>query len=245
MTRWKITIEYDGKPYVGWQAQQGLISVQGQIEAALLPIAGKEVFVQGSGRTDAGVHALGQVAHFDLERPFDANKIRDAINAQLGPEPISILEAEAVDDAFHARFSATGRAYLYRIINRRPPVALDKGRVWQVYSPLDLNLMQEAASYLLGQHDFTSFRAAACQATSPIKTLDRLDVLSVGDEIHLIAEAKSFLHHQIRNFVGMLCYIGRGKQKPTDIINILDARDRCAAAQTAPACGLYLTKIDY
>ena len=210
---------------------------------AVQRISGREVHVQGSGRTDSGVHALGQVAHFDLDKDITALKMRDALNHHLRPHPVAVLEAEEVDEDFHARFSATRRAYLYRILDRRAPAALDRGRVWHVPQRLDHEAMHEAAQLLLGKHDFSSFRAAACQAESPVKTLDKLNVQRAGDEIHVIAEARSFLHHQIRNFTGTLKLVGTGKWQPLDVKTALEARNRSAGGPTCPPQGLYLTGV--
>lgn len=245
MQRWKLTIEYDGGPFVGWQRQPNGPSVQQSLEDAVFAFTGERVLVQGAGRTDTGVHAMGQVAHIDMTRESTAKTVRDAINQHLKPKPIAVLQAEPVEEDFHARFSATGRAYLFRILNRRAPAVLEAGRVWHVVRDLDAGAMHTAAQVLVGQHDFTSFRASECQAESPVKTLDRLDVSQVGEEIHIVAEARSFLHHQIRNFAGTLERVGRGKWGPRDIERILDARDRAAAGPTAPPQGLYLTKVDY
>jgi len=245
MQRFKLTIEYDGGPFHGWQRQDNGPSVQERLEDAVRELSGEETLVQGAGRTDAGVHALGQVAHVDLARDITANKLRDALNALVRPQPITILEAVAVSDDFHARFSAVERRYLYRILDRRPPPALDRGRVWWTKVPLDAEAMQAAARPLIGRHDFSSFRARECQAESPVKTLDQLDISRVGAEIHVVARARSFLHHQVRNLVGSLAEVGRGRWAPHDIAGILDARDRTAAGPTAPAEGLYLTDVVY
>lgn len=247
MPRFKITIEYDGTGLLGWQKQEDGPSVQGYLEDAIRKFYPDIKEVYAAGRTDAGVHAIKQVAHIDLDNGMTAFKVREAINGTLRPltSQVVITEAEEVDDDFHARFSATYRGYLYRITNRRAPLALDKNRSWWVLQDLDVEKMQEAANYLLGEHDFSSFRAAECQAKSPIKTLDRLDVIKVGDEIHLIVEAKSFLHHQVRNFAGTLKMVGEGKIKPIEIKEILEAKDRSKAGPTAPAHGLYLTRVDY
>lgn len=211
-----------------------------------LQISNKNI-IQGAGRTDAGVHALGQVAHFDLEKPMDAFKLREALNAHLKLQnaPVTVLQAEEVSDEFHARFSAIGRGYIYRILNRRAPTALDKDRVWWVPVPLDINKMQQASQYLLGYHDFSSFRASACQALSPIKTLDKLEITQQGEEIHFCVEARSFLHHQVRNFVGTLKMVGDGHLQPHDVKRILEACDRNQAGVTAPAHGLYLNRVMY
>ena len=245
MQRWKLTIEYNGGPFVGWQRQPNGPTIQAALEAAVFAFCGEETGVQGAGRTDTGVHALAQVAHVDIERDTTARTVRDAINQHLKPNPIAVTHVEAVTEDFHARFSATGRAYLYRILNRRAPAALDIGRVWPVPRDLDVDAMHAAAQRLVGLHDFTSFRAAECQAASPFKTLDRLDVSRVGEEIHIVAEARSFLHHQIRNFAGTLERVGRGKWTPDDVTDILNAKDRAVAGPTAPPQGLYLTQVSY
>ncbi len=245
MRRLKLTIEYDGTGLVGWQRQDNGPSVQAALEAAIHAYSGETVLVQGAGRTDAGVHALGQVAHIDLARPDPPDKVRAAVNAHLAGSAIAVLEvAEAADD-FNARFDATGRRYLYRILNRRPPPTLDRDRVWHVSRPLDAAAMHEAAQHLVGHHDFTSFRAAECQAKSPVKTLDRLSVTRRGTEIEVEAAARSFLHHQVRNIVGTLKRVGEGAWPPDKLAAILDARDRAAAGPTAPACGLYLVEVRY
>jgi len=245
MPRYRLLIEYDGSPYNGWQRQDEGRSVQGAIEQAAAKLCGETVTLFAAGRTDAGVHATGQVAHLDLPRAFGDDTVRDAINFHLKPHPVTILAAEAVDDTFHARFSAIGRSYLYRILNRRAPAALDRNRVWWVPARLDADRMAEAAARLLGHHDFTSFRAGCCQARSPNKTLDRLDVIRVGDEIHIIAAARSFLHHQVRNMVGTLKLVGDGKWSADDVSRILDARDRAQAGPTCPPTGLILTGVVY
>ncbi|WP_420723102.1 tRNA pseudouridine(38-40) synthase TruA [Hwanghaeella sp. LZ110] len=245
MQRWKLTIEYNGGPFVGWQRQPNGPTIQAALEAAVFAFCGEEAGVQGAGRTDTGVHALAQVAHVDIARQTTARTVRDAINQHLKPNPIAVTHVEPVTEDFHARFSATGRAYLYRILNRRAPAALDIGRVWPVPRDLDVDAMHAAAQRLVGLHDFTSFRAAECQAASPIKTLDRLDVSRVGEEIHIVAEARSFLHHQIRNFAGTLERVGRGKWTPDDVTDILNAKDRAVAGPTAPPQGLYLTRVSY
>lgn len=245
MTRWKILIEYDGGKFVGWQRQSNGPSVQQSLEEAVAGFSGEEVLVQGAGRTDSGVHALGQVAHFDLARPMEARKIREAINYHLKPHAIAVLEAEEVDEDFHARFSATGRAYLYRILDRRSPPTLDRGKVWHVNRRLDAEAMNDAAQVLVGHHDFTSFRAKECQSDSPVKTLDRLDVSRLDDEVHIRVAARSFLHHQVRNFVGTLQLVGDGRWTKGDVKQALEACDRSAAGPTAPACGLYLTTVTY
>jgi tRNA pseudouridine38-40 synthase len=243
--RYKLTIEYDGTPFVGWQRQSEGVSIQQVIEEAVLKFCGERTTVYGSGRTDAGVHALAQVAHLDLAKPADPFRIMEALNFHLKPHPIAILDcAEAAPD-FHARFSAIERRYRYRIANRRAPLTLDRGRAWRVSVPLDAGAMHEAAQTLVGKHDFTSFRAADCQADSPVKTLDALDVARFGEEIEVTARARSFLHHQVRNMVGTLRLAGEGKWSAADVKRALDARDRAAAGPTAPAEGLYLVAVKY
>ena len=245
MTRWKLIVEYDGGPFVGWQRQANGPSVQAALETAVYRVAQEQVVVQGAGRTDSGVHALGQVAHIDLVKAADADTVRDALNFHLKPDPVTVLSATSVDTEFHARFSATRRAYLYRILDRRSPPAVDAGRVWHVNHRLDADAMHAAAQELVGQHDFTSFRAKDCQAGSPVKTLDRLDVRRSGPEIHIDAVARSFLHHQVRNFAGTLKLAGEGKWRRDDVAEALAACDRAAAGPTAPAEGLYLVEVAY
>ena len=245
MPRYKITLEYDGSGFVGWQRQDNGPSIQQCLEEAAEQLCQQPVEVTGAGRTDSGVHALGQVAHLDLPRELPPGKLRDALNALVRPAPISVLSDERVGEDFHARFSATGRAYLYRILNRRPPPALESGRVWHHAAPLDAEVMHDAAQLLIGQHDFTSFRAKECQAASPVKTLDRLEVRQAGEEIHIIAEARSFLHHQVRNFVGSLAWVGVGRWTRAHLRDALLAKDRAAGGPTAPPEGLYLTRVDY
>ncbi len=243
--RFRLTLEYDGGPFVGWQRQDNGPSVQGALEAAIEKLSGERVTVTGAGRTDAGVHALGQVAHFDLEKTFPADKVRDALNHHLKPDPVVVLEAREAGADFHARFSATARHYLFRILNRRGAPALDKGRVWHVTAPLDAGAMHVAAQALVGHHDFSTFRAAECQAQSPVKTLDRLDVSRRADEIHIEASARSFLHHQIRSFAGTLKLVGEGKWRARDVAEALAARDRSRCGPVSPPDGLYLLRVDY
>lgn len=245
MTRYRITVEYDGRGFVGWQRQANGPSVQAALEEAVRRFCGETVLVEGAGRTDAGVHALGQVAHFDLAKQTTADTVMKAVNFHLKPAPVAVLAAEAVGDDFHARFSATGRAYLYRIVNRRAPLALERGRAWFVPQPLDAEAMHAAAQLLVGRHDFTSFRASECQARSPVKTLDLLSVTRSGTTVDVRAAARSFLHHQVRNFVGSLKLVGEGRWRGDDLRRALEARDRSAAGPTAPACGLYLAEVRY
>ncbi len=245
MTRYKLVIEYDGGDFVGWQRQDNGPSVQAAIEAAVTRFCGETATLHVAGRTDAGVHALGQVAHLDLERQTSVDTLRDALNHHLKPAAIAVLAATAVDVDFHARFSALRRDYLYRIVNRRAPLALDRGRAWFVPKPLDADAMQQAALVLVGHHDFSSFRAADCQAKSPLKTLDRLEVSRRGDEVRIVAEARSFLYHQVRNIVGSLKQVGEGRWTAATIADVLAAKDRRQAGPTAPACGLYLTGVGY
>ena len=243
--RYRLTLEYDGGPFVGWQRQDNGPSVQGALETAIEKLSGERVTVTGAGRTDAGVHALGQAAHFDLEKNFAPDKVRDALNHYLRPDPVVVLEAREAAGDFHARFSATARHYLFRILNRRAPPALDDGRVWHVTTPLDADAMHAAARALVGNHDFTTFRAAECQSASPVKTLDRLDVSRRADEIHIEASARSFLHHQIRSFTGTLKLVGEGKWQPRDVADALAARDRSRCGPVSPPDGLYLVRVDY
>jgi tRNA pseudouridine38-40 synthase len=245
MPRYKLILEYDGTPFVGWQMQDNGPSVQGRLASAIKAFSGEDCAPRGAGRTDAGVHAQGQVAHFDLAKDWATDKIRDALNAQVRPDPISVLVCEHVADDFDARFSATARHYLYRIVNRRSPLALDRDRAWQVVHRLDAEAMHEAAQSLIGHHDFTTFRSTECQAASPEKTLDRLAVSRSGDEIAIEASARSFLHNQVRSMVGSLKLVGEGKWTTADLKRALDARDRAACGPVAPACGLYLAKVDY
>jgi tRNA pseudouridine38-40 synthase len=243
--RYKLTIEYDGAPFVGWQMQDNGPSVQGALTAAIKAFSGETVAVQGAGRTDAGVHALGQVAHFDLLRAREPDTIRDALNAHLRPQPIAVLAAEAVPPDFDARRTAVRRHYLYRIINRRPDLALDRGRAWRVPRPLDAAAMHAAAQCLVGRHDFTTFRSTECQAKSPEKTLDRLDVVRTGEEVRVSAVARSFLHNQVRSMVGSLVLVGDGRWSADDLARALAARDRSACGPVAPPEGLYLVKVEY
>ncbi len=245
MPRYRIVIEYDGTPFSGWQFQADAPSVQGAIEDAIAALTGERVTVQGAGRTDAGVHALGQVAHFDLARQVATDTIRDGLNAHLRPHPVAVLGAERVADGFNARLSATRRHYLYRIINRRPDLTLDRNRAWRIPRPLDVPAMHAAAQRLVGHHDFTTFRSTECQARSPLKTLDRLDVVRDGEAVRVVTCARSFLHNQVRSMVGSLALVGDGKWGADDVAAALAARDRTACGQVAPPEGLYLVRVDY
>lgn len=245
MPRYRLTIEYDGRPYRGFQAQALLPSVQGAIEKAVLGFTGETIRIHAAGRTDTGVHATGQVIHVDLEKAWPADVVRDALNAHLRPEPIAVLDAEDAPNDWHARFSATERRYLYRILNRPAPPALDKGRVWHVRKPLDAAAMHDAAQALTGHHDFTTFRDMQCQAKSPMKTLDVADVRREGEEVHVTFASRSFLHRQVRSMVGTLAEVGIGRWTKADLVAALEARDRTACGPVAPADGLYLTGVGY
>ena len=245
MPRYKLTLEYDGTGLVGWQRQDTGPSVQGALEEAVFRFCGERVTAFGAGRTDAGVHALGQVAHIDLGRDEAPATVQKAVNFHLRPTPVAVLDCTLAAPDFHARFSAVARHYRYRIVNRKAPLTLDLDRAWSVLAPLDAAVMQRAARCLIGHHDFTSFRAAQCQARSPTKTLDQLDVSRAGDEITVLASARSFLHNQVRAMVGSLKLVGEGKWSEADLQAALGARDRSAAGPTAPACGLYLIGVDY
>lgn len=245
MPRYKLTIEYDGAPFCGWQLQEKLPSVQGALEAAVKAMSGEAVRVHGAGRTDAGVHALGQVAHCDIEKPFAPDRLRDGLNAHLRPLPIGVLDAEIVPDTFEARFSARKRHYRYRIVNRRANLALDVGRAWRIPRRLDSEAMHGAAQRLVGKHDFTTFRHTECQARSPEKTLDQLDVIREGDAITVVTSARSFLHSQVRSMVGSLVWVGEGRWTADDLSAALAARNRAACGQVAPPEGLYLVTVEY
>jgi tRNA pseudouridine38-40 synthase len=245
MPRYKLTLEYDGTPFVGWQLQEGQMSVQGRLADAIAAFSGQDVVPRGAGRTDAGVHATAQVAHVDLAKDWEPAKVRDALNALLRPEPVAVLRCEKVADDFNARFSATARHYLYRIIDRRAPLALERNRAWSVYRTLDAKAMHDAAQVLLGHHDFTTFRSSDCQAASPEKTLDRLTVSRHGEIIRVEASARSFLHNQVRSMVGSLKLVGEGRWTGVDLKQALDAKDRGACGPVAPACGLYLVQVVY
>ena len=246
MPRYILTIEYDGSPYVGWQAQENGPSVQSAIERALKGLNGGEfTLCYGAGRTDTGVHALAQVAHADMRMEWKLQKLKDGLNAWLRDELISILDVAEAPENFHARFSATGRRYLYRILNRRPPPAIERSRVWHVKNPLDVDVMQAAANVLVGHHDFTTFRSTHCQSASAIKTLDKLDVSRAGEEVHIWAASRSFLHNQVRSMVGTLKMAGEGKWSVDDVKEALAAKDRTACGPVAPPHGLYLAAVEY
>jgi tRNA pseudouridine38-40 synthase len=245
MPRYKLTIEYDGTEFFGWQMQAVHTTVQGVLEAAMRTLHGMEIIVHGAGRTDTGVHALGQIAHVDLPKDWDPFVLRNAINGNVRPHRVSVLDVEEVSEDFHARFSAVKRSYLFRILNRRAPPALDHNKVWHVPVELNADAMHEGAQHLLGKHDFTTFRAADCQAQSPVKTLDRFDVSRYGEEIEIHAEARSFLHHQVRSMVGSLKFVGEGKWPPLKMRKALEAKDRSACGVVAPPQGLYLVSVGY
>lgn len=253
-TRYKLTIEYDGTDYAGWQYQPDQPSIQGAVQDAIQKFSAQEVTVQCAGRTDAGVHAKAQIAHVDFQafsKDMEPYEIAKAINAHLRPQPISVIHVEEVSEEFHARFAAKNKLYVYRIVNRQSPPALEDGRVWYIRRPLDAKAMQKSAQTLLGQHDFSTFRDSECQAKNPVRTLDRLEVTSRaydghgGIEILIEAEAQSFLHHMVRNIVGTLTLVGEGKWTDKDVQEALQATDRTKGGPTAPAHGLYLERIDY
>jgi tRNA pseudouridine38-40 synthase len=246
--RYKLTIEYDGAPFCGWQSQADQLTVQGVLTKAVTALTGETVPVQGAGRTDAGVHARGQVASVELTRDWETDTVRDALNAHLRPHPVAVLRAERAADDFNARMSAVKRHYFYRIINRRPDLTFDLKYAWRVVRPLNAEAMHAAAQRLIGKHDFTTFRSTECQAKSPDKTLDRLDVVRVGEEVHVFASARSFLHNQVRSMVGSLVntgLTGPGAWSADDLWRALQARDRAACGQVAPPDGLYLMQVDY
>lgn len=245
MPRYKLTVEYDGTPFSGWQRQTSRPSVQQALEGAIERFSGEAVTTQAAGRTDAGVHGLGQVVHFDLSKDWDPFRIREALNYHLRPDPVAIIEAEAVGDGFEARFSAKARHYEYRILNRRAPPVIERNHVWHLPMPLDADAMAYAAGMILGTHDFTTFRSAECQAKSPLRTLDAFAVRRETEHIVITASARSFLHHQVRSMVGSLKLVGEGKWKPRDLRAALDARDRKRCGAMAPSDGLYLTRVDY
>jgi tRNA pseudouridine38-40 synthase len=245
MPRYRLLIEYDGRPYCGYQAQAGLPSVQGTLEAAITGFCGEDIRVHAAGRTDTGVHATGQVVHVDLTRDWPVDTVRKALNAHLMPHPVCVLQADLAPEGWHARFSATERRYRYRILSRQSPPALDQGRVWYVRKPLDAEAMHDAAQALVGHHDFTTFRDLACQARSPIKTLDVATVRREGDEVILDFASRSFLHRQVRSMTGTLAQVGVGRWRRADVAAALAARDRKACGPVAPPDGLYLTYVGY
>ena len=245
MTRFRLTIEFDGRPYFGWQRQENGPSIQQAIEEAIHAVTGETVAVYAAGRTDSGVHAAAMTAHADIAKGITPFRLTEALNAKLRPQPIAILAAETVPDDWHARFSCIGRRYRYRIVNRRPPLTFDNGLAWRIAPPLDADAMARAARLLVGKHDFTTFRSVQCQAKSPLKTLERLDVERIGGEIHVHAAAPSFLHHQVRSMVGCLALVGLGKWSEADLKAALDARDRQALGLNAPPDGLFFIGADY
>lgn len=245
MPRYRLTIEYDGQPYKGFQAQETLPSVQGSIERAVKSFSGQTLRLQAAGRTDTGVHATGQVIHIDLEREWRPEVVRDALNAHLMPEPIAIIDAQVAEGDWHARFSATERRYIYRILNRKSPPALDRGKVWHMKKPLDAQAMHDAAQVLIGNHDFTTFRHMQCQAKSPIKTMDVARVWREGEQVLLEFASRSFLHRQVRSMTGTLAEVGIGRWSAADVKAALEARDRKACGPVAPADGLYLVGVKY
>ena len=245
MTRWRLIIEYDGAPFMGWQRQDHGPSVQRTLEEALQRMTGELASFTAAGRTDAGVHALAMSAHVDVTKSLTPHRLREGLNALVRPHPVSVLDVEEVADDWHARFSCIGRRYLYRMLCRRAPPALDHGRVWHIAAPLDVEAMRAGAAHLVGRHDFTTFRSAHCQSDSPIKALDRLDVAKVDEEIHVTAAARSFLHHQVRSMVGCLALVGRGQWSPADMLKALEARDRAALGLNAPPQGLYFVEALY
>ena len=245
MTRFRLTVEYDGRPFMGWQRQGHGPSVQQAIEEAAKAITSEDVILHAAGRTDAGVHAEAMAAHCEIEKPLTPFRLMEALNAKLRPAPVAILACEEVADDWHARFSCIGRRYVYRIVNRRAPLALDAGRAWRVPNPLDADAMHEAAQILVGTHDFTTFRSIHCQAQSPVKSLDKLAVSRFGEEIEIEAAARSFLHHQVRSMVGCLMMVGRGQWSAADLKAALDARDRAALGFNAPPDGLYFVEARY
>ena len=245
MTRWRLTVEYDGGPFMGWQRQDHGPSVQEALEQALFRMTGELATLHAAGRTDAGVHALAMTAHVDVVKHVTEHRLREGLNALVRPQPVSVIEVQPVADDWHARFSCIGRRYLYRILNRRPPPALLRGKVWHVPVRLDAAAMTEGATHLVGHHDFTTFRSVACQSQSPVKTLDSLTVEQVGEEIHIRAAARSFLHHQVRSMVGCLALVGRGRWGADDVRSALEAKDRQALGLNAPPEGLYFVEAVY
>ena len=245
MTRWKLILEWDGAPFMGWQRQDHGPSVQAALERAAKAMTGETVVAHAAGRTDAGVHALAMAAHIDIAKEVTAHRLREGLNALLRPDPVAVLSVEAVADDWHARFSCLGRRYLYRIANRRAPLTLDAGKAWRIGLPLDLAAMREGASYLVGRHDFTTYRSVHCQSDSPVKTLDALTVEREDEELHIRAEARSFLHHQVRSMTGCLALVGQGQWQPEDMRKALEAKDRAALGLNAPPEGLYFVEALY
>jgi tRNA pseudouridine38-40 synthase len=245
VTRWRLTVEYDGGPFMGWQRQKHGLSVQQRLEEAIARMTGERAAVHGAGRTDAGVHALAMSAHVDIAKPLTEHRLREGLNALVRPDPVTVLAVQQVADDWHARFSCIGRRYLYRILNRRAPPALERGRVWHLGGPLYAEAMAAGAALLVGRHDFTTFRSVHCQSDSPVKTLDRLAVQRVGDEVRIEAAARSFLHHQVRSMVGCLALVGSGQWRTEDIAKALKARDRAALGLNAPPQGLYFVEAIY
>ena len=245
MTRWKLILEWDGAPFMGWQRQDHGPSVQASVERAAFQMTGETVIAHAAGRTDAGVHALAMAAHIDLAREVTEHRLREGLNALLRPDPVAVLRVERQADDWHARFSCVGRRYLYRIANRRAPLTLDAGKAWRIGPHLDVGAMREGASYLVGRHDFTTFRSVHCQADSPVKTLDVLSVEREDEEIHIRAEARSFLHHQVRSMTGCLAMVGLGRWEPEDMRKALEAKDRAALGLNAPPDGLYFVEAVY
>jgi len=245
MPRYRLTLEYDGGPYCGFQAQATLPTVQASVERAIKAFCGEDLRIHAAGRTDTGVHATGQVIHIDLAKAWRAQVVQNALNAHLVPEPIAVIDAAVVGEDFHARFSAKERHYLYRILNRRAPPGLDRGRVWPVRKPLDAQAMHDAAQALVGHHDFTTFRDIQCQSNSPVKTLDLAVVERIGEEVRIRFAARSFLHRQVRSMVGTLAEVGAGRWTAADLKAALEAKDRKACGPVAPPDGLYLTRVEY
>ena len=245
MPRYALTLEWDGRPYMGWQRQSHGPSVQAVVEKAARQISGEDIVLHAAGRTDAGVHARAMRAHFDCSKDFTPFRMMEALNGVMRPEPVAVIGCTLVDEDWHARFSCVGRVYDYLIINRRPPLTLEAGLAWRVLPQLDADAMQAGAQRLIGLHDFTTFRSAHCQSASPVKTLDRLDVTRTGDRIVIRAEARSFLHHQVRSMVGCLMLVGRGQWSVDDMSAALEAKDRAALGQNAPPDGLYFVGARY
>jgi tRNA pseudouridine38-40 synthase len=245
MPRYKLTIEYDGSGFAGWQRQHDMPSIQQAIEEAIEKFGGEKTVLHTAGRTDAGVHAFAQVAHFDLKRDAPPDVVMGAVNFHLQPAKIALIQCEIASDDFHARFNAQKRYYVYRIINRRPPLVLESGRAWFVPVKLDVEKMRAGAEFMLGLHDFTSLRDSECQAKSPLKTLDEIRIEQDGELIEIHVSAKSFLHHMVRNIVGTLKFVGQGRWKPEYVKEVLEAKDRSKAGPTAPACGLYFVRVEY